>query len=233
MGLFQATTELDYPESDGRPMGETDLHRKWMIRVTELLEQRYRDQRVYVTSDLLLYYVDGLPMMYVVPDVFVVKDTSTDNRRTYKVWEEGQPPHVVFEVTSRATRRQDEVEKPGIYSKIGVRELFLYDPTADYLRPPLQGFNLQATGEPVRIEPDSAGRITSAELGIDLRLDGYNLVMSDVDTGDVLLTEAEAAHAANEAAQAAREAAQQENEKLRQEIEQLLEQLRQHKPNGD
>ena len=26
MGLYQALTELEYPESDGRPMGETDLH---------------------------------------------------------------------------------------------------------------------------------------------------------------------------------------------------------------
>jgi hypothetical protein len=27
-----ALKEIDYPESDGRPMGETDLHRLWMVR---------------------------------------------------------------------------------------------------------------------------------------------------------------------------------------------------------
>ncbi len=194
MGLFQTITELEYPESDGRPMGETDLHRRRMMRIQNLLEHRYRGQRVYVACDLLAYYTEGMPHDYLVPDNFVVKDIEPGDRRTYKVWEEGQPPQVVFEVTSRGTRREDEVHKPGIYARIGVRELFLYDPTSDYLCPPLQGFRLDS-GSPIRIEADAAGRIASDELGIALSLDGAKLVMTDKESGNVLQTAAEEAQA--------------------------------------
>ena len=46
---------IEYPESDGKPMGETDLLRDWMFRILELLRFRYRGQRVYIASDLLVY----------------------------------------------------------------------------------------------------------------------------------------------------------------------------------
>ncbi len=60
-------------------------------------------------------------------------------------------PGVIFEVTSRATAHKDLVEKPQLYAKLGVQEYFLYDPDADYLDPPLQGFRFQA-GEILPIE---------------------------------------------------------------------------------
>jgi hypothetical protein len=34
--------EIEYPETDGKPMGETDVHRLWMIRLYDLLKHRYR-----------------------------------------------------------------------------------------------------------------------------------------------------------------------------------------------
>ena len=39
---FQTAFEVEYPETDGRPMGETDLHREWMQRIIDLLKYRYR-----------------------------------------------------------------------------------------------------------------------------------------------------------------------------------------------
>ncbi len=206
MGLFQSTTEIDYPESDGKPMGETDIHRKWMIRIYDLLEQRYRGQRVYIGSDLLLYYEEGNPKRFVVPDVFVVKDSEPAMRRTYRLWDEGRAPDVVIEVTSRATRRTDERRKPETYAHIGVKELFLYDPTCDYLDPPLQGYAL-GPASPVRIEPDAQGFVISLELGITLHLQSHKLVIRDAATGDELLTEAETKQAALNAEHAARKAA--------------------------
>jgi hypothetical protein len=47
---------VDYPESDGQPMGETDVHRDAMFRIIELLKRHFRHQKVYVSGDLLLYY---------------------------------------------------------------------------------------------------------------------------------------------------------------------------------
>lgn len=234
MGLYQTITEIEYPESDGKPMGETDVHRRWMMRIHELLEQRYRGQQVYVGCNLLVYYTEGMPHEYVVPDNFVVKNSSPDPRRVYKVWEEGQAPQVVFEVTSRGTRREDEIHKPQIYAKMGVRELFLYDPTSEYLRPPLQGFLLQAAGA-VPIEADADGHIVSRELGVTLHLDGGALVLTDAASGSVQLTRAEVAERQAEAAERqaeterlAREAAETVAASLEEEVRRLREQLEQH-----
>ena len=55
------------------PMGETDLHRKAMIRHIELLEHHFAGQQVYVSGDLLVYYEQGNPKKFVVPDAFIVK----------------------------------------------------------------------------------------------------------------------------------------------------------------
>lgn len=224
MGLIQTKLEIEYPEADGKPMGETDLHRGWMMRVLDLLSHRYRGQHFYVTSNLLVYYSEGNPHEFVVPDVFVAKECSSDSRRTYKVWEEGEPPTVVFEITSRSTRRDDQVFKPQVYAKIGVKELFLYDPTAEYLVPPLQGFRFSADGQ-MLIEADSSGALDSEELGLRLSLVGGELVMTDSHTGQRLLTEAEAERAEKEAERAARESAEDRAATAEAELRRLRERL--------
>src|SRR5438034_2354703 len=81
---------VNYPESDGRPMGETDLHRKAMIRHIELLEHHFAGQQVYVSGDLLVYYEQGNPKKFVVPDAFIAKGLHPQPRRIYKVWVEGK-----------------------------------------------------------------------------------------------------------------------------------------------
>ena len=87
MSVQSAFVEIEYPESDGEPMGETDLHRDWMTRIIDLLKQRYRGQRVYVSGNLLVYYEEGDPTKHVAPDAFVVLECSPHRRRTFKVWE--------------------------------------------------------------------------------------------------------------------------------------------------
>ena len=49
------------------------------------------------------------------------------NRRIYKLWEEGRAPQVIFEVTSRSTRREDLRSKHDLYERLGVSEYFLFD----------------------------------------------------------------------------------------------------------
>jgi Uma2 family endonuclease len=210
MGLFQTIDQqVEYPESDGRPMGETDLHIDWILRIRDLLRWRYRGQRVYVASNLLLYFEEGMAYRFVVPDGFVVLDCEPGRRRTYKLWEEGKAPDVVFEVTSRASKREDEVSKPQTYAEIGVREYFVYDPSAEYLSPPLQGFRRAEPGpgyQRIAAEPD--GALVCETLGLRLTLNAGELVFADRHTGEVQLTEAEAERAARQAEQAARQAEQ-------------------------
>jgi Uma2 family endonuclease len=207
MSLIRTLDQIEYPETDGQPMGETDLHIDWMIRLRDILRWRYRQRRVYVASNLLVYYEEGEPSKFVVPDSFVVLDCEPRRRRVFKIWEEGKTPDVVLEVTSRSTKREDQTYKPQVYGRIGVGEYFLYDPSAEYLDPPLQGFGLQG-GIYQRIEADARGALLCQPLGITLRLEEGRLVMRDAGTDEVLRTEAEAKEAARQREKAAREAAE-------------------------
>lgn len=207
-------TSVDYPESDGKPMGETDEHRKEMIRQLELLERFFAGQEVYVSGDLLVYYEQGNPKRFVVPDVFVVKDVEPRDRRIYKLWVERKPPDVVLEVTSRKTKRTDTVTKPKLYRLLGVKEYFLFDPTQDYLDPPLQGYRL-AGDEYVPVAADARGRLVSAELGLRLQAERRQLMFYRLDTGERLLTEKEARQVAEQARQEAEAEVARLRERLR------------------
>lgn len=223
MSLVQTIDETEYPESDGKPMGETDWHVEWIFRIREILKFRYAGQQVYVGTDLLVYYKEGDPSKFIVPDDFVVLDCDPRWRRTFQIWKEGRCPNVVFEITSRSSRDEDQMHKPRIYARLGVPEYFLYDPTGEDLDPPLQGFRLSGS-DYVAIEPDRAGMFRSAELGILLRLEEGNLVLRDEQTQAILLTKADAMDAARQAELAARQAeaaARQAAQELQAEIERL------------
>jgi Uma2 family endonuclease len=206
--------EVEYPESDGQPVAETDVHRDAMFDLIERLRLRYRDRDdVYVSGDNFVYFEEGNRRAVVSPDVYVVFGVPRGLRRVYKVWEEGQPPTVVFELTSRSTRREDEGSKKAKCARIGVREYWLFDPEFDYLKPALQGYQLRA-GRYEPIEPEADGGLRSEVLGVTLRLDGPRLVLRDSETGEPVLTATEVEHMA-------RMAAESELARLRAELERL------------
>jgi Uma2 family endonuclease len=98
------TPTIIYPERDGKPMGETDVHIDAMIYLREALKHYFRQaSQVYVAGNLLIYYEENNPSASIAPDVFVVQGVDKSQRRTYKLWEERKPPAVVFEVTSRSS----------------------------------------------------------------------------------------------------------------------------------
>ena len=139
--VIQFTT-VNYPESDGKPMGESDVHIKEMVRLRQMLERFYAGQTVYVSANLLVFYEQGKPRKFVVPDVFVVKGIQPGDRKSYKIWIERKPPDAIIEVTSRKTKKKDMVDKPALHHRLRVPEYFLFDPTHEYLDPPLQGHRL-------------------------------------------------------------------------------------------
>jgi Uma2 family endonuclease len=154
-----AVQPIHYPESDGKPMAETEVHSDVLIYLREALKDYFRSEpQVYVAGNMMLYYEEGNPAACVAPDVFVVQGVGKGERRTYKVWEESQPPTVVFEITSRGSRLEDVGTKRAVYAMLGVREYFLYDPLGEYLRPPLQGYRLQqlANAELKRLQQELA-----------------------------------------------------------------------------
>ena len=216
--IATAQQPIYYPESDGKPMAETDVHIDVLIYLREALRDYFREApHMYVAGNMLLYYEEGNPAACVAPDVFVVQGVAKGERRTYRVWEEGHPPAVVFEITSRGTRLEDLGTKRALYAMLGVREYFLYDPLGEYLRPPLQGYRLQE-GEYQRMAPGGAGELASQELGLELQVEDGRLRLVNPATGERLLTpaEAQAAHRVEAAAHRAEAAARQAEAAARQ-----------------
>jgi Uma2 family endonuclease len=202
---------VHYPESDGKPMGETDLHRDLMTDLIFALKWFLRSTRAYVAGNLFIYYEEGNPRAAVAPDVFVALGVEQRRRRIFQTWREGgRAPDVVIEITSKKTRKDDRERKPTIYAALGVREYFIFDPYGEYLEPPLQGYRLVQGGyEPIATYP-----LRSEVLNLELRQEDGMLRLYHPQTGERLPTSDEeaqarrAAEAARRAAEAARRAAE-------------------------
>ena len=216
---------IEYPTSDGRPMAETDHHRNLMFDLIGTLKIRYATMpNVYVSGNLLVYYVQGDKRRHLAPDVFAVRGVPKHDRDYYSIWEESKGPEAVIELTSKSTQDEDIEEKFTLYQNaLKVYEYFLFDPFEEYLDPPYRGYRL--SGEIyVPIEPID-GRLPSEVLGLHLERDGADLRFYDPVTKQTLLTPGELLEQTQEAqveAEAARrraEASKQQAEAARQQAE--------------
>ena len=199
-----APAKVRYPSSDGKPMAESDFQRTPLMYAVGRLRRHFRRRRdVYVSGNLLIYYQEGVPSAVVSPDVFVVLGAGNQDRSSYLLWKEPKEPDFVLEITSRTTYREDQGRKREVYRTLGVREYWQYDPTGDYLEPPLQGLELSA-GEyrrlPERELADGTLALASAVLGLELRLTERGLRFYDPQTRQELpdLEETDAARQAAE-----------------------------------
>jgi Uma2 family endonuclease len=224
----------DYPTSDGKPMAETDWHRDLMGILIAILREFFAGQRVYVSGNLLVHYAPGNRRRHVSPDVFVVRGVENYQRPNYLVWEERKGPEVVFEITSSTTRHEDRNTKRLLYQDtLKVREYFLFDPYAEWLDPPLQGYRLlQGVYEPIR---PRQGRLYSQVLGLYLERDEEMLRLwnsrtkawlptPDERLADVIRAREEAEELVREESQARIEV-ETENERLRRELDELRRRL--------
>ena len=233
------TQPVIYPESDGKPMAETDIHRQEMMDTIATLTEYFRERAdVYVAGNLLLYYKEGYPRKSVAPDVFVVYGIERKLRRTYKLWEERVAPHVVFEISSASTRQDDLGHKRQLYARLGVAEYFLYDPLGEYLQPPLQGLRLhEGIYAPIPTEAD--GSLVSQVLGMRVTIEADRLRLVEASSGARLLRPAEVAEArrlAEQQAQTEQQARQLAEQRLmvaEVEIARLQAQLAHLQPSAD
>ena len=217
-----------YPESDGKPMAETDMHAVAIIDLRHRFDNFFADNPdTYVSGTLMMYDVEGPSRTAVSPDILVSFGIGKKLRRTYKVWEEGKPPDFVMEFSSKGTFQNDLGHKKAHYASMGIPEYFLCDIDRRYLPTPLMGFRLK--GETYERIPENAdGGIPSVTLGVSFHLLDEGLAVYDEAMGQWLQTPAEAAEqrAEQEAAARAREAAaraeaEAETSRLREEIERL------------
>ena len=226
--VIHPATEIYYPDSDGQPMAESDFQREPLIYAVESLRIYFRGREdIYVSGNMFLYYEQGNPKAVVAPDVFAVIGAPNRDRYSYKLWQEPKGPDFVLEITSKSTRSEDRGPKRGIYALLGVSEYWQYDPTGDYLQPPLQAFRLVDENYwpmPAETLPDGAMVMHSAVLGLDLRLENGILRFYDPLTGQKLLSHEEAEQTRQQAEQVRQQAeqARQQAEQARQQAEQAL-----------
>ena len=217
-------TEL-YPETDGKPMAVSDLHRRILTRILQTLENHFtQSPEVYVSGDILMYYMEGHPQKVVSPDVLVTFGIGQKPRLTYKVWEEGKVPDFVMEFSSKSTYRNDLREKMELYASLGIQDYVLYDAEGLYLPTPLMGFTL-VDGRYVAISPNADGGLYSEVLGLEFRVRDMHFGIYDPVSETWLQTPAEVAEARAENAEARAENAEARAKNAETEATQLREQL--------
>ncbi len=237
---IQATvTEIEYPESDGEPMGESGIHVLATLHLLDALRYfLHQHLDIYVIADMFLYYEEGKPRSVRAPDVMVVKGVDASyERKTFKTWEEEAVPSLIIEITSQSTAAEDITTKYNLYESLGVSEYFIFDPLEEYIAGQLRGFRLVRNRyAPIRVNRD--GTLTSQELHARLQPEDYLLRVIDPVTNTSVpgFTEAmyEAARAMARARQESQRAEQEsqradtaeaEAERLRQIIADLQRQL--------
>ena len=204
--------EIYYPESDGKPMAETDIHREQMNYLIESLKIYFQSRSdVYISGNIMFYYEEGNPRKVFSPDVMICFGVSNEIRRTYKLWEEKQFPQVIFEISSRSTWGEDLNKKWLLFQQFGVKEYYIFDPEYDYLPEPLVAYRIKR-GELKQVAVKNH-RIFSEELGLDIVDTGEGLRLFNPTTKEFLGTLGEEYRG--------RLAAEAEVERLRQELARL------------
>lgn len=190
------SADIIYPESDGKPMAETDLHIDEIIRMRHILKAYFAEKPdVYVSGNIMMYYKEGFPKESVSPDILVSFGIGKKRRRTYKVWEEGKPPDFVMEFSSKGTYRDDLNKKVDLYARIGVSEYFLYDAERRYLPSPLMAYRL-VNGSYVEISQQANGGFFSEVLNLSIHLRDDTFGVYNPDTEMWLLSTEERAETA-------------------------------------
>lgn len=224
-----------YPETDGKPMGETDWHIHLILRLLSTLETHFHNSSdTKVIADMMFYYEEGNPRRCISPDVMVIKGVSKHLRRVFKLWEE-KVPEVVFEISSRETWRDDLQKKYTLYENLGVKEYYVFDPEYDYLPEPLLAYHLKGNSfKQIKVKK---GRVFSPSLNLEIVDTGETLRLFNPETNSFLLTSQELVQSNEELVQSNEELAQsnemlakrlsqadQEVEKLKAELAKLKEQ---------
>lgn len=158
--------EVEYPESDGKPMADNTEQYQWLVKIKENLEIWYANiPDVFIAGDLFWYPVRNRKITGPnAPDVMVVFGRPKGKRGSYRQWEEDDiPPQVVFEIRSPSNTEDEMERKLKFYQKYGVEEYYLYDPATNQLEGWLR------EGERLRTIPQIDGWV-SPRMGIRFEL---------------------------------------------------------------
>ena len=90
-------------------MAESFVHLYALLVTLEVLRQYLEGQQATVLANQFMYYSQGMPKLRVAPrrdgDFLTLNPVGAT---TTKIWEEGQVPSVIFEMTSEGTQDHDK-----------------------------------------------------------------------------------------------------------------------------
>ncbi|NWJ98609.1 MAG: Uma2 family endonuclease, partial [Chloroflexi bacterium] len=193
-------------EWEGDEVGQGRLHFVVIKYLVAVIEWLFYGQAVGVMSDVYIFQTTEYKEAPLSPDLVVVdglnlESAETEEKPSYQIGEDGPPPRVVIEVSSKSTWLDDlnPKGKRNKYFAVGIPEYFVFDPQQTTLwrdswakcnrlvgwrRNPL-------TGEYEELVKDEVGRLWSEELQSWLVVEGRYLRLYTRD-GQLRLTEAQA-----------------------------------------
>ncbi|WP_271251752.1 Uma2 family endonuclease [Pseudanabaena sp. Chao 1811] len=190
--------EIFYPSEDGEPLAETSVHADAIIATVAVLRnylaEKFAERSPVVLADQFLYYAQGFSRLRVAPDVMVIFDIPQQPYDNYKIWETGQIPSVIFEITSASTQAHDQAKKRELYESIGVLEYWLFDPKGEWISEKLRGYrrqdNLPENDEESLVYSAIADGLSQV-LGLRLEVEDSLIGFYRQDNGEKLLIPSE------------------------------------------
>jgi len=174
--------QVNYPESDGKPMAENNTHVLTIMLVHQALEDFFllKKQQCWIASNIFWFWEEGNPVSRVSPDTMVIRGNDPDTNSFFSWKSESTRPEIIFEITSRKTRKDDVETKFNLYESLGVPEYVMFDPKNTYLFPRLQHYVLD---NGVYRNVTAAGGDCISPLGFFMRVEGRELRLFDCDNG--------------------------------------------------
>ena len=126
----ETTSDIIYPDSDGKPMADNTLQFRWITMIKGNLDWLFTDNNnVFVAGVLLWYPLEGDNKKRVAPDVMGVFGRPKRERGSYQQWKEDNiTPQVVFEILSPGNTQTEMSRKLLFSERYGVEEYYIYDP---------------------------------------------------------------------------------------------------------
>ena len=145
---------------------ETPRHRHQMNILIDSLKDYWKDSRdYYVGGNMFLHFELSNQKQFRGPDVFLVLDVDSRERKSWVVWQEGgRYPDVIIELLSVSTYKTDKGEKKTLYEQVfKTGEYYLYDSFSHEF----MGYRLTG-GHYTPVLPDAGRRIYSPATGLTL-----------------------------------------------------------------
>ena len=177
--IHRALPDIFYEEPE--PAGEGMIQDLTIVRLTQLLRERYEDRDDVFMSGIVFVSCDRRNgNARVSPDFFIAFGVDAAairvNLPNFWLWETGKAPDWAMEVASPSTARNDLESKRNLYAELGITEYWRFDPTGGELYgKPLAGDRL-VDGRYVEygatLGADGSMRAHSELLGVDFYWDG-------------------------------------------------------------